>query len=515
VSPFSFGLALAAIYPIFTPLQGLWHKIIQGHLEFPLPTPGTLFFKTPLVLLLLLGCSMRFRNMGWLHQPLSHPLFAFLGFLGLFLYRIIPFPHVAGSFQEYQDYAFAVYATLSFSLWAFLASLDNPWTLLKRHWKLVSLALVITLGLGAIPKYLYENPSVPFFGDLIEQYRFLLLRGAHLILTPFFEGVQYSLAHNSLLVEDFGVRLAFECSGFQGIQLITLFSFCYLLFEGKSLKNSLSWFFLGLILILVANLFRVGLLTAIGAMGKRAWALNAFHSSAGTLIFTLIGSLMIWIAHRNSTTRKDAYLTREPYGQTLEKTDLYPFATFLFLTLIFRPFTPEHDWSYPLKVLILIPILIFCTRSKQTLQACSPGWLPLATGGIIAILWVLLQPEASLSTFEPESLSSIWIIFRLIGGIICIPIIEERFFRRYLLHLLTFRQARAVVATPYELIPCVISSLIFGLLHQNILGGICSGLLFCWIAQRRGRLSDAIWCHAISNGVLASLVIWKGQWELW
>ncbi len=64
------------------------------------------------------------------------------------------------------------------------------------------------------------------------------------------------------------------------------------------------------------------------------------------------------------------------------------------------------------------------------------------------------------------------------------------------------------------MIPLLVSSAIFGLLHQNYLGGLSAGLLYGIAVTRRGRLSDAILAHGITNALIAVRVA-TGSWELW
>ena len=517
MTPFTFGVLLAGLYIFFRPIQGLWHQVVQEHLAFSLPSPGTVFFRTPLVFLLFLSFSNRFNRFGWLNQPLASPPHAALAIGGLLLYLWLPFPFEADRFEEYENYSKAVYAILAFSLWAIMSSLvNNPWRFLKKHKGLIALSALITLGLGAFPKYLYEHSEFPVFGALMDIYRQSIFYVAQFFLEPYFPATEVILGQNLIISNGFGSIIAFECSGFQGLQLITLLGVSFLLYEKPPFVRVWAWFALGLVLILCSNLVRVTLLIGIGASGHHQWATDAFHSSAGTFFFALIGALMIYLAHRSSN--KEEELKSRPIclaQANLEKVDLIPFLVFLFLTLLFRPLSPDLDWAYPIKVLTLSLVLIVCTNWKSVVSVKAPGWLPLITGLGIGVFWTVLQPEPSSPNIHIKEANLSWILFRMLGSIVLIPIIEERFFRRYLLHLLSFRKARADISTPYELVPCLISSLIFGLVHQNIWGGILSGLIFCWISKRRSNLSDAIWCHAAANLFLTILVVCFDQSHYW
>jgi CAAX prenyl protease-like protein len=60
-----------------------------------------------------------------------------------------------------------------------------------------------------------------------------------------------------------------------------------------------------------------------------------------------------------------------------------------------------------------------------------------------------------------------------------------------------------------------ISSLAFGLLHEQWLAGTLAGAAYAWATTRRGRLSDAVVAHAITNLCLSVQVLGWHQWSLW
>lgn len=516
LSPLGLGVVIACLYPWFMPLQGLWHKIIDEHLNVALPTPGTLFFRTPLLITLFLLFSIRFKGMHWLIRPLASPSFALLGIGALIFYRTLPFPHHAHSFAEYQHYAYAVYATLAFTVWAFLSSLvKSPLGFIAKNYGKIFSSIFITLGLGFYARELFNHSPPWFLGFLMDQYRSLLFYGTEFLLSPFFQNTSLDIQNNQISAEDFRVTMAYECSGFQGIQLISIISGCYLLFEKPSLKKVFHWFLLGLALSLIFNQIRVALLIGIGAMGHTQWAINAFHSSAGNLFFCLIGTLMIYLAHRSGHQIKNLEVNSRPWDSSLEMTDLMPFIVFLFLTLLFRPLTPGFDWSYPLKTICLTIVLLRFTNWKTFTTPSLPKLWSIFWGVLIAIFWIQLQPVDP-KRYAPDGIwGLLWVITKVIGSIVLIPIIEERFFRRYLLHILSFRKARPNTLTPFELVPCLFSSILFGIVHQNLWGGILAGIIFCCVAAWRHKLSDAIWCHAGANATIALAVLFFHQTHLW
>ena len=62
----------------------------------------------------------------------------------------------------------------------------------------------------------------------------------------------------------------------------------------------------------------------------------------------------------------------------------------------------------------------------------------------------------------------------------------------------------------------VVSSVLFGAMHgQRWLAGTVAGVLYGWLAIRRGRIGEAVVAHAVTNALIAVYVLAFGQWQLW
>jgi membrane protease YdiL (CAAX protease family) len=61
----------------------------------------------------------------------------------------------------------------------------------------------------------------------------------------------------------------------------------------------------------------------------------------------------------------------------------------------------------------------------------------------------------------------------------------------------------------------VISSAAFGLLHERWFAATLCGGLYALAAWRTGRLRDAVVAHAVTNALIAAVVLASGRWGLW
>src|SRR5579864_3936084 len=67
----------------------------------------------------------------------------------------------------------------------------------------------------------------------------------------------------------------------------------------------------------------------------------------------------------------------------------------------------------------------------------------------------------------------------------------------------------------FTLLSFVVSSTLFGLLHQQWLAGVIAGMLFAVAMYRRGALFDAVIAHSTANAMLAVYILTTHRWSLW
>jgi CAAX prenyl protease-like protein len=109
----------------------------------------------------------------------------------------------------------------------------------------------------------------------------------------------------------------------------------------------------------------------------------------------------------------------------------------------------------------------------------------------------------------------VWIIGRLLGAVLVVPIVEELAFRGFLLRRLIASNFSKVPYDQWHWPAVLISSLAFAAVHQQLIGGFAAGVLYAYAQKRRGLLSDAIVAHAVSNALIAIQVLFAGHWSLW
>jgi CAAX prenyl protease-like protein len=135
------------------------------------------------------------------------------------------------------------------------------------------------------------------------------------------------------------------------------------------------------------------------------------------------------------------------------------------------------------------------------------NWYPFAIGIFVFLIWLLLVPGSSsegqrlaqrLSEW-PLWLAYVWIGFRLVGSVVTVPFAEELAFRGYLIRKLASGNIEESRPGVFTWPSFIISSVLFGLLHESCLAGAIAGGAFAVALYRRGKVGDAILAHMTTN----------------
>jgi uncharacterized protein len=150
--------------------------------------------------------------------------------------------------------------------------------------------------------------------------------------------------------------------------------------------------------------------------------------------------------------------------------------------------------------------------------------LTLLVGAGVFALWITLdQPWMRLgepaTTFVPVAADGTlrWdkIAVRLAGAALVVPLIEELFWRSFVMRALDARDFLARPPAATSALALIGSSVVFALGHDLWLAGLVAGLAYGWLYMRTGNLWYPIAAHAITNAALGVYVIALRQWSLW
>jgi CAAX prenyl protease-like protein len=209
-----------------------------------------------------------------------------------------------------------------------------------------------------------------------------------------------------------------------------------------------------------------------------------------------------------------------------------PFVLFFVLLMTAEYLRPLGAWEYPLRVVILTAALWVLSRHVIDLRVRSlvPS---IAIGVAVFAIWIapdLLFPgyrqsilfsnsiTGTLKSSVDEALRSntAVLIFRSIRAVLLVPIIEELFWRGWLMRWLINPDFRQVPLGTYSRQAMIVTAVLFASEHGPYWDvGLIAGLIYNWWMVRTKSLGDCILAHAVTNAVLSGYVIATGAWQYW
>jgi exosortase E/protease (VPEID-CTERM system) len=390
-------------------------------------------------------------------------------------------------------------------------------------------AYVLVLALGGCALAAYAMPA----WKPLARWTLML---AWLILRPIVPGVQADPSSMTFGTHGFSVQVFPACSGYEGIGLILAFTTGWLWFFRREWRfpRALLLLPLGVAAIWVFNAMRVAGLVLLGVSGAPDIAMQGFHSHAGWIAFNvvalgtcLVARRMSWlsIAGGGGTTiaeRSDLNVDRSEPNPAAPY--LIPFLAILAAGMVAGAASSHgFEWMYALRVSAAAAALWYFRDSYRALD-WRVGWPAVALGGLVFLIWIALEPLAGSAgaappvalTFAPALARLAWLVFRILGAVITVPMAEELAFRGFLLRRLISADFESVAWRTFAWAPFLISSIGFGLLHgDRWLAGSIAGSIYAFAMLRRGRIGEAAAAHAVTNALLAIYVLATGNWQLW
>jgi CAAX prenyl protease-like protein len=196
-------------------------------------------------------------------------------------------------------------------------------------------------------------------------------------------------------------------------------------------------------------------------------------------------------------------------------------------------------WLYPAKTLAVAGVLFWFRHEYKELQ---PGmsWLGLVIGLVAIALWIygdrfypktdelLLAferwlagvmhsppPKETLTApFDPSG-RYVFIGFRIIGAVLVVPVMEELFWRAFLIRWLVNEDFQSVPAGMFTWPSFLITVAMFGAEHNHWLAGLVCGALYNMLLYRTRSVWACVVAHATSNAALAAWVLTRGDWKFW
>ena len=384
---------------------------------------------------------------------------------------------------------------------------------LGRIWSYAAIAALLGTAVMQSAQSLWD-PTAALTFDLVRR-----------LLTPILPALPAEATPRVLRTGRFAVQIADVCSGLEGGGLMLVFSSAWLLYFRHEyiFPRALLLIPASIAAIFALNVVRIAALMLIGDAGFPDVAVYGFHSQAGWIAFNGVACALVLVSRRSawlnrSVGRSDgSHSTQNPTAAYL-----MPLLAVLAAGALTRAMSSDFEYLYPLRVAAGLWMLM---RYRRTLATLDWGWSwrgP-TIGVIVFILWMgsahLLVHEAGIPeklAALPPAVRGLWVISRLAGGVLVVPITEELAYRGYLMRRLNSADFDTLPFQSVHWTALGATAVVFGLAHGALwLPGIAAGILFGFLVMRRGQIGDAVVAHATSNALLAASVLGWGQWQLW
>ncbi|QEM70210.1 CAAX prenyl protease-related protein [Geobacter sp. FeAm09] len=185
---------------------------------------------------------------------------------------------------------------------------------------------------------------------------------------------------------------------------------------------------------------------------------------------------------------------------------LYPVKALTVAVLLYR-YRKEYT-EISLKDLANVPV---------TLAACGVGLLVFALW--IRMDWALGASGAP-KGFDPgllpgRGLQLAMTAFRVGGAVLVVPIMEELFWRSFLIRYIIDTHFADVPLGRFTWGSFLATVLLFGFEHHFVFAGMMAGAIYNVLLYRTRSLAQCILSHAVTNLALAIYVIYSGTWYFW
>lgn len=214
---------------------------------------------------------------------------------------------------------------------------------------------------------------------------------------------------------------------------------------------------------------------------------------------------------------------------------IVPFVAFMAI-LALRGMAPadgswgfDTRWLYGLNLLVVGGLLAFWWReygelSWQNRPSLLDACLGVGAGLLVFVLWISLTApwmqigEATASFRGTDAQGRLdWplIVVRWLGASLLVPVMEELFWRSFLMRWIERPIFEGVDPRRVGLKAIILSTFVFMLVHTLWLGAVIAGLAYALLYRRSGTLWSAVIAHAVTNGALGLYVVATGRWEFW
>lgn len=187
-----------------------------------------------------------------------------------------------------------------------------------------------------------------------------------------------------------------------------------------------------------------------------------------------------------------------------------------------------EQWTYAVKIGLTSVALVYFWNAYSELRervwtSADELVVTVLVGLAVLLVWVGIDhPVLRFSDregFAPINASGqlqwAWVILRIAGSALVVPLIEELFWRSFLMRWIDQRNFLALPAKSVSWFAVLLTSAVFALEHNEWFAGLLAGLAYAWLYKHYNRLWPAIIAHAVTNLGLGVWIVYAREWTYW
>jgi uncharacterized protein len=195
------------------------------------------------------------------------------------------------------------------------------------------------------------------------------------------------------------------------------------------------------------------------------------------------------------------------------------------------PYLPlPREWSYPIRTLSVLAVLLAVSR-KQIRLVPAHAFASALTGLAVFAIWIapdllfpgyrghwmfhnpLTHPGPGSPALPPKG---VFLWFRIAGSALLVPVVEELFWRAWLMRRLISPNFDQVALGAFTAYSFWLTAILFASEHGPYWEvGLAAGIAYNWWMVRTRSLADCILAHAVTNACLACYVVLGSEWQYW
>jgi CAAX prenyl protease-like protein len=205
-----------------------------------------------------------------------------------------------------------------------------------------------------------------------------------------------------------------------------------------------------------------------------------------------------------------------------------PFAVYIAFLVVesFARDALDTRWLYAAQIATVAALLAWFWPAYAELgrPAGTPvrDWLlALGVGAAVFVLWINLDfgwarigaGRGVAGELVRADARDTGLLLRFFAVVLVVPVMEELFWRSFLVRWLERSEFLAVDPRTVGWRPILVASVVFGAEHHLWLAGIAAGIAYGWLYRRTGSLWTVILAHALTNLLLEAWVHRTGSWH--